>query len=550
MQRLFKTHDIRKTECAPSLWDFKSADGSYEGKITVPSCWETIPILSAYKGKATYTKKIKIGGNTRLTFKGVSHTADVYLDGKHAGHHYNAYTPFSVDLGNLVYGEHEIKVEVDNSYNPESTLHKENDYYTYGGIIRPLVIETLDKAVVEYIHFTPKLTIGGWCADISVKMLAVDVTDPEFDLILYLNDKAIYKGSVALNNGEYTTINTRIDFPNVLSYTPESPNLYFLKAEVEQNGEKIDDLIERVGFREIKCEGKKILLNGNPIKLKGFNRHEDYNSLGSSIPLQAIMRDIALMQDVGANAVRTCHYPNDELFLDVCDEMGMLVWEEEHARGLEETEMSHPNFIPQSIDCIDEMITNHYNHPSIFCWGMLNECVSHTEFGRSCYETLYNRITENDKSRPRTSASNRYDDDICLDLADIVSMNIYPDWYPGWPDTMEATLEKLKGNIAKTGNGDKPLIISEIGAGAVYGFRSETMCKWSEDYQAKTLDKQLEGILADDDISAVFLWQFADCRVDESIFLVRPRSVNNKGILDEYRRRKLSYDVVKKHFRG
>ena len=388
MYRLFKTHEVRKTESAPPLWDFKTADGSYDGKITVPACWETIPSLAAYKGKATYTKKINLSGNVRLAFKGVSHTADVFCDGKHVGHHYNAYTPFNVDLKNLECGEHEIKVEVDNAYYPESTLHKPNDYYTYGGIIRPLIIETLEKAAVEYIHFTPKSTSDGWKADVSVKILGVEGGVQHYDLLLYMNDALIYKGAVAVTDGEYTLVSTELAFPDALAYTSENPNLYLLKAELVQNGNKVDDLIERVGFREVKCEGKKILFNGKPLKLKGFNRHEDYNSLGSSIPLQAIMRDIALMKETGANAVRTCHYPNDELFLDICDELGMLVWEEEHARGLKEEEMSHPNFIPQSIACIDEMITNHYNHPAIFCWGMLNECVSENEFGRSCYETL------------------------------------------------------------------------------------------------------------------------------------------------------------------
>ena len=94
------------------------------------------------------------------------------------------------------------------------------------------------------------------------------------------------------------------------------------------------------------------------------------------------------------------------------------------------------------------------------------------------------------------------------------------------------------------------MIISEIGAGAVYGFRSEAECKWSEEYQAKTLDKQLAGVLSDDDISAVFIWQFADCRVDDSVALFRPRTFNNKGVVDEYRRKKLCFDIVKKHFGG
>lgn len=549
MHRLFKTHEVRKTEYAPLVWRLKTQDGSYDGKITVPSCWETIPALSAYRGKSTYTVRCVMGGSVRLVFKGVSHTADVYCDGLHVGHHYNAYTPFSIDM-KLDDGEHEIRVDVDNSYCPESTLHKPNDYYTFGGIIRPVLIETLGDMVIDYIHFTPKLTEKGWEADVEAKITGLSEENKKMDFSLYMNGNRVHTEPVAVEAGESATLKTRLAFKDVLEYTPDSPNLYYLRAVLSEGEREVDDLIERVGFREMKCDGKRLLLNGRQMKLKGFNRHEDYNSLGSSIPLQAIMRDIALIKDTGANAVRTCHYPNDELFLDVCDEMGIMVWEEAHARGLRKKEMSRPEFIPQSIACINEMITNHYNHPSIFCWGMLNECESETEFGRSCYKELYEKITENDSSRPRTSASNRYDNDICLDLADIVSMNIYPEWYPGWPDSVSEALTILKGNIAKTGNGNKPLIISEVGAGAIYGFRSETLCKWSEEEQARILDKQLSAILADDDVSGVFIWQFSDNRIDEEIFLVRPGSKNNKGIVDEYRRRKLAYHTVKKHFGG
>ena len=94
---------------------------------------------------------------------------------------------------------------------------------------------------------------------------------------------------------------------------------------LKTNGKVTDDLIDRVGFRTVTVEGKHILLNGRPLYVKGFNRHEDYATVGCAIPLQLMVQDMDLMEAAGANAVRTCHYPNDERFLDLCDERGMLV---------------------------------------------------------------------------------------------------------------------------------------------------------------------------------------------------------------------------------
>lgn len=543
MHRLFNTHYIRKTYEANGLWDLEAGD--YRGKITVPSCWEVIPQLASYKGKGVYTKVLEFGGNVRLNFKGVSHTADVYCDGEHVAHHYNAYTPFAVDL-HRKYGRHEIRVEVDNAYSPESTLHKENDYYTYGGIIRPVIVEELTDIFIEQMHFTPSLKDGVWKASINLNIRSLVQETGKVNLRVQLGEKECISEDIWIEGRACTVCRYECSFPEAAAYTMEHPQMYDLKATLYQGGIAVDDLIDRVGFREISIEGKNILMNGKRIRLKGFNRHEDYNVMGASIPLQAMMRDIALIKESGANAVRTCHYPNDELFLDLCDEYGLLVWEEGHARGLALEQMEHPNFLPQSLQCIDEMIDNHYNHPSIFCWGILNECVSETQFGRACYGKLFERIAGKDASRPKTSASCRHFRDITLDLQDIISMNIYPQWYS--QDDVKETLDRMKAWIADTGNGDKPLIISEIGAGAIYGYRSDTNCHWSEEYQAQALTRQLGAVLADQDISAVFIWQFCDGRVDDSWFAQRPKAQNNKGVVDEFRRKKLAYSAVQKLF--
>ena len=550
MYRLFNTHNIRRVREAGGLWDFRVENGSYSGKLAVPSCFEVIPALAAYKGRAEYRKSFELCGNVRLTFKGVSHTARVFVDGAPVCEHYNAYTEFSADL-TLEKGQHEIVVEVDNSYSDASALHVENDYYTYGGIIRPLLIEELSTAVINYIHITPRLTESGWCATVTSEIESKSKERAEYTLRYSLAGKPIGEKKLTLAPDEKITLTESYSFRDVTPYTPEEPKLYELSATLYDGERAVDDLIDRVGFREIKTEGKKLLLNGKPYRLLGFNRHEDYNSLGSSIPLQAMMRDLALIKESGANSIRTCHYPNDELFLDLCDEMGILVWEEAHARGLNEKQMSNPCFIPQSLKCIEEMITHHYNHPAIFCWGLLNECVSDTEFGRECYITLLDRIRSLDQSRPRTFASNKHFKDICFDTEELVSINMYPLWYTFFEtESTKRMLDKLKDHVEETGNSHKPFIVSEIGAGGIYGYRAESACKWSEERQAQILDAQLTDVLADPDVTGVFIWQFSDVRVDESWFNSRPRSMNNKGVVDEYRRRKLAFEVVKRHFGG
>ena len=548
MYRLFETHNVRKYKDLAGFWNFETCDGSFNDKLAVPSCWEVVPQLAAYKGVGVYSKTLTFGGKTRLVFKGVSHTAKVFCDGRQIGKHYNAYTPFCVDF-ECEYGNHEIKIEVDNSYSEASALHVENDYYTYGGIIRPVLMEHLSDAVINYLHVTPKKKNNAWHTEISVAIESKCDKDLRLNLRLKLEEEKFLEKEVVVGANEKCVVDLEHEFENVSEYSPENPNLYLVSAELLDGESAIDDLIERVGFREISIDGKDLLLNGKKIRLFGFNRHEDYNSLGSSVPFQAMMRDLALIKETGANSIRTCHYPNDELFLDACDELGLLVWEEGHARGLNEQQMRNENFMSQSLDCIDEMIVNHFNHPSIFCWGILNECVSDNEFGRGCYKQLYDRIASLDPSRPKTSASNKQYKDICFDLEEIVSINMYPEWYDFFNGaTVKETIDSLMEYVVKTGNGNKPFIVSEIGAGAIYGYRTDSQCKWSEERQASIIDTQLSVALSNKDVTGVFVWQFCDVRVDESWFGSRPRCENNKGIVDEYRRKKLAFETVKRHF--
>lgn len=570
MIRLYEQHVIRKQQELDGMWDFEREDGRYY-QLAVPGCWEQHPDMMTYRGKGAYIRKIQLTHETnlRLDFKGVSHTADVYFDGEKIAHHYNAFTSFSGVVQKAAAGEHTIRVEVDNTFSEASALHIPNDYYTYGGITRPVGLEEIADVYIERIHFTPVSTQEGWTAKIEAVLRNIGTESQKITVAGKLeserngmcgsanaadsNEKCgvqwiIKEQNTEIGAGEACTLVWEQDFPEAQAWNTKTPWLYLLTLHVSVEGIPVDDLVERVGFRTVTMKGQKLCLNGEEIFLKGFNRHEDYGILGCAIPLQLMVQDLDLMQDMGANAVRTCHYPNDERFLDLCDQKGILVWEENHARGLGLPEMQNPHFEQQCEDCIREMIEEHYNHPGIVIWGILNECASETQEGRRMYQKQYEQIKSLDTTRPTTSATCRHFTDICLDLPDVVSFNMYSGWYEDVP--VKERHEKEMEWINQEGGAGKPVIVSEFGAAAMYGFRDRGRSKWSEERQADIIRENLEVYREDKRLAGVFIWQFADCRVTEQggWFATRARSHNNKGIVDEYRRPKEAYDVIKEMF--
>ena len=550
MDRLFATHQIRKSQEAAPFWSFRTLDeGGLDRPIRalVPGAWETLPQLRSYRGRGVYEQTLTAGGNLRFQFGGVSFRAKVLLDGQEIASHYGAYTAFDAIVPNVPEGQHTLTVEVDNRFGEDSALHVVNDYYSYGGITRPVLMEQLPDAFITRLHVTPILTDEGWKAAVETTIRHLAEAPAAYSLRILIHGFAEGEIPVALDAKAETVTSALIDCPDAEPWQPLGPKLYTITAQLEKDGQPVDDLIDRFGFRQVQVEGKDILFNGEKLLLKGFNRHEDYGAFGCAIPLSAMQQDLALMLDLGCNCVRTCHYPNDPRFLDLCDEQGILVWEESHARGLSEEQMRNPNFMAQTLLCTREMVEQHYNHPAIFIWGCLNECADNCEYGADCYRQTYQQLRALDKSRPITAALLERPGGLIFGDSDVVSVNLYPQWYHDKP-VQEQIDQKLE-EIRTHGGANKPVIISEIGAGAIYGYHDPFgQAKWSEERQCAILRKQIETVLADPELSGVFLWQFADCRICDEWFGSRPRSYNNKGVVDEFRRPKMSYAMVKELF--
>ncbi len=562
MLRTFAEHAVRPMMSLDGRWEFvteqdkpeMTANGipaNFVRTIQVPSAWESLPGLETYRGRAWY--RTVIGGlegySLRLVFGGVSHTATVYIDGEKIGEHYDAFTPWDIVAPGLSEGEHELILEVDNSFGDHSALHIENDYYTYGGITRPVEAHYVPEVFLEKIFAKPFRKQDNWFLDVRIRLRNLAAKKRRRQLAVNCAGSEFFFDQVVVAANTSSEFRCTLDSLDVQPWSAEQPTLYFLEAELIQEDDVVDDLVDRVGFREVKTENESVLLNDEVLHLKGFNRHEDHPQFGNALPLEAIAADLELLRDLGANFIRTSHYPNDMRLLDLCDELGIYVWEESHARTVS---FEHPKFKEQIAVSTTEMIEWHYNRPAIISWGCLNECASETPAGRKEYEQVFKLMRQLDDSRPLTFASCKLENDICLDLVDIVSFNIYVGWYGDSIKGVQSRLHDLIGwlDSGNSGGADKPLIISEFGAGAIYGNRQRNHSKWSEEYQADLLDESLKVYLEHPRVSGVAIWQFCDVRITPGwAWGARPRCMNNKGVVDEYRRPKLAYELVRDRFK-
>lgn len=339
----------------------------------------------------------------------------------------------------------------------------------------------------------------------------------------------------------YTSGSTSFDLvvPDPQPWSPESPHLHLIEAKLGQ-----DDLIERIGLRSVTVDGTSILVNDKPVFLAGVNRHEAHPQFGHSLPMELMLADIQQLKQLNCNFVRGSHYPQDVRFLDLCDEHGILVWQEATAWQAQVGHLTDADFVSAQVQCIDEMVAQSINHPSVIMWGLLNESASDQPESRPAYEQLIGHLRELDPSRPVTYASHRHLADLCFDLVDIISLNIYPGWYLADLETMEGWMDDLMAGLKEKGWNKKPLIFSEFGAGALYGWHDARNGKWSEPYQAKLLKTALGWMLRQRQVVGTAIWQFCDCLVSPTRATGRPREFNNKGLVDEYRRPKLAFDVV------
>ena len=205
---------------------------------------------------------------------------------------------------------------MDNRFTENSTLHIPNDYYTYGGINRTVELHRVGRVYLERMAFHCIKQAGtGYKAFVRVCFHAIEAVQ-NASLQLELAGVTVRQALPPLTAGQASEASFAFEVPTVKEWDLLQPQLYALKATLFADNCPEDDLIDRVGFRTVTIDGTQLLLNGKPVYLKGFNRHEDHGLFGCALPQEAMMDDLQRILDTGANTIRTCHYPNDPLFLE------------------------------------------------------------------------------------------------------------------------------------------------------------------------------------------------------------------------------------------
>ena len=568
MKRLFDEHQVRSVCDLGGAWKFAIDPqdvGVREGwsvrlpqgeTVSVPTLWNNEIGLLDYMGVAWYERKFYTdGGTLRFVFESVMTAADVWLDGDKLGSHYGGFTAFDFIVCNVKAGEHTLTVRADSRFDAQSIPQKRVDWYNYGGIARDVWVEALDGICVLNQHFGYTLSDDMTAASVHAELVLynADAEEKTSAVSVILGEETIYDGRVTLAAGEEMKLTTPdVEVKDIGLWSCETPNLYTITAKTDS-----DDLCDRVGFRKIEVKDQKILLNGKRIELRGINRHEDYPGFGFAFPKNLMKRDLDIVFDLGCNTLRGSHYPNSKYFVDLLDERGMLFWSEIPIWGVgfSAEAIGDPVVVARGLEMHREMIRDYYNHPCIIIWGMHNEIKSETQNAYEMTKCYHAFLRENGGNRLITHASNHALNDICFEFSDIISLNMYYGWYdqttignaPDW----EGFLENFRAHRESLGLSHVPVIMSEFGAGALYGYRNgfDTVF-WSEEYQMEILKHSLKLFHDDPMIEGFYIWQFANIRTSAGLaWRDRARCFNNKGILDEYRNPKLSYSEVKKLYK-
>ncbi|MBN2448870.1 MAG: beta-galactosidase [Lentisphaeria bacterium] len=524
---------------------------AFGDRMAVPGCFDATPAYAGRRGTAAYRTTVSVTPGIRglLRCGGLGMWARVFVDGVPLGVIDLPYSGFTLPVPAAAHREREVLVLVDNRFDANRVPLMEPffDFYCYGGIYRSVewhelpsgpVIDGVEVAVADLAAGTVRL---------RVRLLAPWPERVDLDVTIDGVPVRELRNAAPDKEGH---VDCTATVPDPTPWSPARPVLHTCSVRCGT-----DRVTERFGLRTVGVRDGLVTINGTAVKLLGYCRHEAHPQFGPALPLQQLVQDLQILRDLGCNFVRGSHYPQDPRFLNLCDEAGILVFEESLGWGQKPEHFSRSGFHDAQLRQTRAMVRNSFNHPCVVLWGFLNEGASHTPESRTLYADLAAEIRALDRSRLVTYASMHPFDDRNFDLADVISVNTYPGWYaqdrntPAPCDEIVPRLTAIRQHLDRHGFADKPLLISEIGAGAIYGWHDPLEAHWTEEYQERYLDIVCRHVCENPRLAGVALWQFCDCRTYAgAMALTRPRAFNNKGTLDEYRRPKLAYRTVKRHF--
>ncbi|HVZ57761.1 MAG TPA: glycoside hydrolase family 2 TIM barrel-domain containing protein [Chitinophagaceae bacterium] len=509
--------------------------------LNVPGDWNSQdPTLLYYEGtvwyKRTFTCHPRPDHRLFLYFGGANYQTEVYCNGQPAGSHEGGFTPFQAEVTNLVReGSNTVIVRVNNRRRADGIPAMNFDWWNYGGITRDVyLLETPRSYVADYFLQLPKG--GGPWLDGWVQLAGDDITLPVTVSIPELRIR--YAGRPDQTGRVRVHIPARPE-----RWSPGHPKRYQV---LFSNG--ADSIADEIGFRTIETKGHEILLNGKPVFLKGVNIHEQIPQRAGRAWSESDARQLlGWARDLGCNFVRLTHYPHNEHMIRLADQMGILLWEEIPLwQGIA---FSDPAILQKADTMLGEMILRDKNRAAIILWSLSNETTPGPDRNRTL-AGMARYARSLDSTRLITSAFNhvRYrdssvtiDDPLGADL-DVLAVNEYLGWYSPWPAAPQAMTWKSVY--------DKPLIMSEFGAEALYGHHGspDTASSWSEEYQERLYRDQVAMFRNIPFLRGTTPWVLADFRSPSRLHPVYQQGWNRKGLLGSNGLRKKAWYIMQAYY--
>lgn len=520
-------------------WDYFRGLGNYVKMVDIPSSW---------KDKRVY-----------LRCKGANQTTDVYINSKHIGQHKGGYTAFAYDITPYITAgsKNSIWFRVTNALDLD-VMPLLGDFNFYGGVYRDveLIVTPNVHIAADYYASSGVIVrttgVSHESAKISVTT-KVSTSSPSLSRVQFMlfnqSDSLIENvvKTVKLNEKgeEDVSANFVVSNPHLWN-SVKDPYLYRVAVTVQEISEKSkikpakDSISEHVGLRYFEVDkDNQFYLNGEKFQVQGVGRHQDWAMLGNAIFKENHEKDIELMLEMGVNAVRLAHYPQDPYFIELCDKAGILVWSEipfvgpggYRDKGFNDSQA----FMDNGENQLLEMINQLGNHPSIIWWGLFNELNQRGDDPVNYVKRLNTIAKEEDPTRITVAASNQ--DGQLNFITDLIGFNQYFGWYGGEPTDIKTWATSLRKDWPNLKAG-----ISEYGAGGSIYQHSDTLTKsvpnsyWHpEQWQTHYHEAHWRAIKEGNFFWGTFVWAMFDFGAAHRTEGLRP-GINDKGLVTFDRR--------------
>lgn len=495
---------------APSDYDFEKWE-----LIHLPCSWNTIKAeYSLYEGSMWFFRKIPAiktspGERIILRIGAANYLCMVFLNGNYLGCHEGGFTPFCVDITEYLRVENRLLLWVNNTRKPDHVPGEYTDWMNYGGVYRDIGLYKVSDSYIKH-HFIAYRNEKGGLIVVQVS-LNKQVRGHVKISIEGLMEKEVELDESGSGSFQFSA-NPRL-------WSPEDPYLYNYSISFGN-----DTVTGSIGFRYIERKGKYLYLNGKRIFLRGITAHEESYCNGRALTLEEQRSTLLLAKEMNCNFIRLAHYPHSEQMALLADRIGILVWEEIPVYWA--VNFKNLDTLANARNQLEELILRDRNRASVIAWSVGNENPD-TQDRFQFLRNLIARTRELDPTRLVAIAclidiENQRITDRIVHEVDLVGINEYFGWYYSGYDK----LQKLVSVEI-----DKPIIVSEFGADAVYGLHSDACEVWSEEYQEEVYRNQLKVILDGSTVSGVTPWLLYDFKTPRRLNAYQ-RMFNLKGLME------------------